>query len=412
MMQKLVFSEIRPLPMNKPLPISSGANLPESASDLIDRVKRVIPLIAENAVKAEQDRKPVDRVIRALEETGVFKSLVPKRYGGYELDTQSMIDIGIAVSEACTSTGWVATFYMEHNWMLAQFPEKTQDEIFGAQPYILAPASISPNGKAERVDGGFKITGRWAWGTGVMHADWAFLNGIVQGDKPEPRLFIVPVADIRIEDTWYCSGMQGTGSNDMVVTELFVPEARSESLIAMSLGRGSGVMANNSPRFKHPMVPLLSVAAACPAIGAAKVALASFQERLGGRAMYGTLTKQAERPSAQILLGNASVKIQAAEIILRKAAEQIDSWGYSEEICPPEERARLRLHIASAVHMCKEVVQELMKMSGAGAHMKSHAMQRVLRDINTLSCHTVFDMDTSGENYGRLVLGMDPASPV
>jgi 3-hydroxy-9,10-secoandrosta-1,3,5(10)-triene-9,17-dione monooxygenase len=393
-------------------PITSTPSLPQSASDLIDRVKMVIPRIAENAVKAEQERKPVDAVIKALEETGVFKSLVPKRYGGYELDTQSMIDIGIAVSEACTSTGWVTTFYIEHNWMLAQFPKETQDEIFGTQPYILAPASISPNGKAERVDGGFKITGRWAWGTGVMHADWVFLNGIVQGDRPEPRLFIVPISDITVEDTWYCSGMQGTGSNDMVVTDLFVPEARSESLIAMSLGRGVGVAVNNSARFKHPMVPLLSIAAACPAIGAAKAALASFQERLGGRSMYGTLTKQAERSSAQILLGNSTVKVQAAEVLLRKVADELESWGGSEQVCPPKERIRLRCHVASAVHMCRDVVQELMKMSGAGAHMESHPMQRVLRDINTLSCHTVFDMDTNGENYGRLILGMDPTAPV
>lgn len=393
-------------------PAASRPSSPESERGLIDRVKKLIHLISANAERAEQERKPVDEVIRALEETGVFKALVPKRYGGYEIDTQSMIDIGIAVSEACTSTGWVTTFYMEHNWMLAQFPEKTQDEIFGAQPYILAPASISPNGVAKRVDGGFTLSGRWAWGTGVMHADWAFLNGIVQGDKPEPRLFIVPASDITIDDTWYCSGMAGTGSNDLVAQNLFVPEVRSESLKGMALGRGSGTAASDSARFKHPMVPLLSIAAACPAIGAAKTALASFQDRLGGRSMYGTLTKQAERPSAQILLGNSTVKVQAAEMILRKVAEELESWGHSEQVCPPEERIRLRCHVASAVHMCRDVVQDLMKMSGAGAHMKSHPMQRVLRDINTLSCHTVFDMDTNGENYGRLILGMTPATPV
>ena len=297
--------------------------------------------------------------------------------------------------------------------MLAQFPPQTQQAIFGSQPYILAPASISPTGVAEKVDGGYRINGRWGWGTGVMHADWVFLNGIVSGGAaPEPRLFIVPISDITVDDVWNCSGMQGTGSNDMIAKDLFIPEERSEPLLNMSVGRGSGTALNDSPRFKHVMLPLLSLAAATPALGAARRALSLFQERLGGRAIYGTLTKQAERPSAQILLGNSTVKVQSAETLLRAVGDQLDSWGHTTEICPPEERIRMRVQVAQAVHMCRDVVQDLMKASGAGAHIHPHPMQRILRDINTLSCHTVFDMDIGGENYGRLLLGMEPASPV
>ena len=392
--------------------LSRFKNLPDSANGLVERVKDLVPMIAENASIAEAQRKPVDEVIQALEATGVFKSFVPKRFGGYEIDTQSFLDIGIAVSQACTSTGWVTAFYMEHNWMLSQFPPETQAEIFGQQPYILAPASITPSGVAQKVEGGYTIDGRWGWGTGVMHADWALLNGVVQGDSPEPRLFIVPREDITVEDTWYSAGMEGTGSNDMVANTLFIPAARSEPLLTMSVGRGSGALFNQSPRFKHPMPALLSLAAATPAIGAAHRALALFQERLGGRAIYGTLTKQAERQSAQVLLGNATVQVQSAEILIRAVADQLDAWGHQEDICPPQERSRLRLQVAHAVQSCREVVQNLMKASGAGAHIKPHPMQRILRDINMLSCHTVFDMDIGGENYGRIILGMDPASPV
>ena len=387
-------------------------DIPESGDNLVERVTALTHLIAENAALAEKQRKPVDEVIQALEQTGVFKAFVSERYGGYEIDTQSFLDIGIAVSEACTSTGWVTAFYMEHNWMLSQFPRETQDEIFGNQPYILAPASISPNGVAQKVDGGYTISGRWGWGTGVMHADWVLLNGIVQGDTPQPRLFIVPIDDIEVDDTWYCDGMEGTGSNDLLADNLFIPEARSEPLLAMMTGRGSGTELDPSPRFRHPMQALLILAASTPAIGAAKTALKLFQERLGGRALYGTLTKQAERQSAQILLGRSTVQVQNAEIIIRNVADELESWGHEEEICPPEVRCRHRLQIAQAVHMCRDVVQELMKQSGAGAHMRSHPMQRVLRDINTLSCHTVFDTDVGGENFGRLILGMEPASPV
>jgi alkylation response protein AidB-like acyl-CoA dehydrogenase len=376
---------------------------------MVAKVRDLLPMIAENALVAEKQRKPVDAVIDKLKQTGVFRSYVPKRFGGFEIDTDTFIDIGMAISEACTSTGWVTTFYMEHNWMLAQFPRPTQDEIFGTQPYVLAPASISPSGKAQRVDGGYRVSGRWGWGTGVMHADWVFLNGMVEGESLEPRLFIVPRDQIEVDDTWYCAGMEGTGSNDIIADNVLVPEARSESLISMSLGRGSGA---SSACYRHPMLPLLSIAAATPALGAARKALTLFTHRLGGRVLFGTLTKQAERPGAQILLGNCAVQVRAAEVLLRDVGRELSRWGDAEEICPVEVRARMRLQVAQVVQSCRDVVQNLMKASGAGAHMRSHDMQRILRDINTLSCHTVFDAEVGAENYGRVLLGMDPASPV
>lgn len=401
------------MPAPERSPVSQATARFPGPDGLTDRIRALTPLIAEHAAQAEADRRPVDEVIEALERSGVFKSFVPRRFGGYEIDNASFIDIGIAIGEACTSTGWVTTFCMEHNWMLAQFPPETQQAIFAELPYIIAPASITPSGAAEKVDGGFVVNGRWGWGTGVMHANWVLLNGMVAGDgPPEPRLFLAPIEDIRVEDTWFAAGMEGTGSNDMVAEDLFIPEARSESLLRMMMGRGSGTALNDSPRFRHPMLPLLCVAAASPAIGAAQAALALFRDRLGGRRLYATRTPQAERQTAQVLLGNATVRVQAAETLVRAVGSALDGWGQGDEFCPPEERARLRLQVAHAVQICRDVVQDLMQASGAGAHMRSHPMQRIVRDLNTLSCHTVFDLDVGGENYGRLLLGMDPASPV
>ena len=158
----------------RPTAPAAAAEFP-GLDGLTDRVRALAPLIAEHAAQAEADRKPADAVIEALERTGVFKSFVPRRFGGYEIDNASFVDIGIAVGEACTSTGWVTTFY------------------------------------------------------------------------------------------------------------LFVPKARSESLLRMAMGRGSGTALNESPRYRHPMVPLLCLATASPAIGAARQALDLFRERLGGR---------------------------------------------------------------------------------------------------------------------------------
>jgi len=384
----------------------------QSAEGLLERVRALVPWISEHAEQAERERKPVDAVIAALEETGVFKACVPRRFGGYELGPDALIDVGIAVSEACTSTGWVTTFYMEHNWILAQFPKETQLEVFGRQPYILAPASISPTGAAKRSDGGYVLSGRWAWGTGVMHADWVLLNGIVEGEALDIRLFLVPRDQIEVDDTWDCAGMSGTGSNDMIAEEVFVPAARSEPLLDMALGRGSGAVWHGSSCYRHPMLPLLAIAAAAPAIGAARRAVELFKERLGSRTLYGTLSKQAERGSAQVRLGHATTRVASAEALLRSIGRELASWGEGDEICPPEERARMRLQIAHVVEMCRDIVRNVMEASGAGAHLLSHPMQRIHRDVHTISCHTVFDLDVGAENYGRILLGLDPISLV
>lgn len=384
----------------------------DTGSSMVERVRALAPMIAERAEQAEIERKPVDEVIAALERTGVFKSYVPKRFGGYEIDIDQFIDVGLAVSESCTSTGWVTTFYMEHNWMLAQFPQATQEEVFGSQPYILAPASISPTGTAKKMDGGYRLSGRWGWGTGVMHADWALLNGIVEGEALDIRLFLVPRNEIEVLDTWDCAGMAGTGSNDIVAKDVFVRADRSEPLRDMALGRGSGSAWHGSSCFRHPMLPLLAIAAAVPSVGAALRAVALFQERLGSRTVYGTFSKQAERASAQMRLAHATARVQEAETLLRDVGRRVRAWGEREEPCPVAERALYRLQIAHVVESCRDIVRRVMEASGAGAHLKPHPMQRIHRDIHTLACHTVFDLDLSAENYGRLLLGLDPVSPV
>lgn len=383
-----------------------------SGREVVERVRRLAPFIAEHAEQAERERKPVDAVMAELCAADVFRAFVPRRFGGFEIDLETFIDVGLAVSSACTSTGWVTTFCMEHNWMLAQFPAEAQQQIFGRQPFILAPASISPSGSAQPVDGGYRITGRWAWGTGIVHADWVILVTPVADDPSGPRMFIVPRDAVEVVDTWNCSGMQGTGSNDIVVQDLFVPDIRSESMAGMALGRGSGSAWHGTPCYRYPMMPLLSIAAAIPAVGAAQRAVALFTERLGGRQIYGTATKQALRPAAQMRLGLVSVRVAMAETILRDVARQVQRWGEQDDVCPPEERARLRLVVAQLVRWCRDAITDVIEASGASAQMRTHPLQRIHRDVNTLSCHTVFDLEIGAENYGCSLLGLDPVRSV
>jgi 3-hydroxy-9,10-secoandrosta-1,3,5(10)-triene-9,17-dione monooxygenase len=378
---------------------------------LLERVQAVVPLVAKNAEETERLRRPVDEVIGALAETGIFRSFVPKRFGGYEIDADEFISLGLAVAEACTSTGWVTTFYMEHNWMFSQFPPETQEEVFGQQPFILAPASITPSGQVTPRDGGYRLSGRWAWGTGVIHADWVLLNGVIPGDTPDVRLFLVPRDEIQIDDEWDAVGMAGTGSHDMIAEDVFVPENRSENLLDIAAGRGSGARWHDSACYRIPMLPLLTIAAAIPALGAAHRAVDVFKTQLEERILYATMGKQAERASAQMRLAHSVVRVDAAETLLRSVAQRLTEWGNRDDLCPPEERAHLRLLSGHVVEICRDVVREITQSSGASAQRRRHPIQRLHRDIHTIACHTAFDLDLGAENYGRILLGRDPIAP-
>ena len=137
---------------------------PTTGPELAARARALIPMLAENAVQAEKQRKPVDAVITALEEAEIYKLMVPKCYGGLELDMDTFFEVGVALGEGDASTAWVSNFYIEHNWILSQFPEAFQKELFANRSYILAPAMVALGGNAVAEDGGYRINGRWQVG--------------------------------------------------------------------------------------------------------------------------------------------------------------------------------------------------------------------------------------------------------
>ncbi len=378
------------------------------AEGLALRVRALLPEIAASATAAEQARKVDDRVMEALARTGVFRAYVPRRFGGYEIDIDTFIDVGVDVGSACTSTGWITTFYAEHNWLLGHFAPEAQREIFGAQPFVLAPGAISPNGRATPVAGGHELTGRWSWGTGIVHADWVMLSGIVVSadGPPEGRLFVTPRGNVEVIDTWYASGLCATGSNDIVADRVFVPSHLSQSLAPIGSGESEGAKWLDSATYRYAMVPFLALTAAAPLVGAARGATALFESRLGERRMFGSTTRQADKPAAQIRLAHLVTRARATEDRLRTVGHAIVRWAEKGDPCPPVERARLRLEIAHIVADARGIVADVAEASGASAQLSANPLQRFLRDVHTGASHTIFDLDSAAELFGRLRLGL------
>ena len=383
--------------------------------ELIDALASLTPLLQEHAAEAETQRKPVDAVMEAIEATGAYRWFVPKAYGGYEYSLSGFIEAGVALGRGCTSHAWVTTFCMEHNWLLSLYDKPAQDDIFGRHPYIIAPGSLAPNGKATPVDGGYRISGRWQWGTGVMHADWAMLGVLtpVPGqDAPILGMYVVPIEEVQVIDTWFVEGMVGTGSNDLAVEDVFVPGHRMVDLALVRDGTSPGAQIHAAAIYRMPMLPVLGLTATAPLVGAADRAVELFAERMQGRTVYGTKNKQSERALAQSRLAHCKVELDSVTHQLFNVTRQVEAWGQRGEPCPELERARLRVEIGHIVRRSRNLVRDVVEACGASAHFLDNPLQRLLRDLNTASCHTVFDLDLSSEIYGRLLVGLPPNAPV
>ena len=381
--------------------------------ELVKRARELAPLLRAHAQAAEQTRQPADEVIEALRQARLFDIMVPRVYGGLELDLDHFLEVGLALGEGDASMAWVATFYIEHNWMLCQFPESFQKVLYAERSHILAPASLSPGGQAIAEPGGHRISGRWQWSTGIVHADWVLVGVVIQRESEDLRdvwLFALPRADVELIDTWHTDGMAGTGSHDVKIDGVFVPEDRSVDVTAMASGTADGARIHSGPLYQTPMVPILALAASMPALGQARACVRSFQERMTKRHLYGAAgQKQSDRPAAQIRLARAAIQVRQAELLMRDVVHDVMKV---RNRATPQDRARWTGQLAYVVDQCKRVLQSLAEASGASAHFLDNPLQRALRDVNVIATHVVFDLDQRLEIHGRGLLGLDPGGLV
>ncbi len=379
---------------------------------LIERTTALKPLVAERANSAERDRRPDDDVWNALRRSGYFYIYVPRRHGGLEFDPDTYISATLPIAEACPSTGWTACFAAEHNWFVAQLPEETQAEVWGKSPFIIAPSAAFPPGKAVPVEGGYRLSGHWKWGTVVMHADWIMVQALEQqeGGPPIGRMMLLPADKARVLDTWQMAGMAATGSNDIVIDDAFVPEGYQFAVAHVRSGRGKGREIYGPGLYGSPMLPNLCVTAAIPALGAARQAVTLLGERLKVHVKKGSGGASIEKPAAQMRLARADLLARAAERTIRAAARENLSIGDIDEPGQTTERIRLRAEIAIAVQQCVEAVRTCCEAAGSSVHALDNPLQRLLRDVQVMQSHVVYDLDLATELHGRALVGLPPNS--
>jgi alkylation response protein AidB-like acyl-CoA dehydrogenase len=376
----------------------------------VSRAVALQPLVREHSARTDAERRVPDEVVDALREAGLFKLATPKRYGGYETDMRTLLEVPAAIAEADGSTSWIVSLVNICNWMTGLFPRQAQDDVFGADPDALVSGVLMPTATARRVDGGWRVTGRWGYNSGSWHAGWAVL-GVPLPDTDgvvTESLVLIPRADLDLEDTWFVTGMRGSGSNTLVAEDVFVPEHRSLSVPAAIFG-DYPTEHKDEALYRSALVPMLSIVLAGPQLGMGKAALDYVTARADRRGIsYTTYTKQSDSTAFQLQIADAAMKLDTARLHAERACRDIDEHAARGDYPPVLIRARVRADTGVVVASVLDAINTLVSAHGAGSFAEVSPLQRLWRDANTAGRHAVIAPVVAAEVYGKTLLGVTP----
>src|SRR5258708_20984155 len=319
---------------------------PPDFAELSQRAEALVPSLRERAAKAEELRRLPDETIEDLHRSGLFRILQPKRVGGSELPFRAIVELGATISRGDGSTGWVLANLAAHHWLLGMWPQQAQDEIWAESPdNLIGSALIFPRGRARPVPGGYRLSGRWPFSSGADAATWSLIRAIrhdQESGTAEPRIFVLPANDFTIIDTWHVIGLGGTGSKDVAVEDVFVPEYRSVAVKQITGGPNPGSAVNPSVLYQLPAISLFAFCIAGVSLGIAQGAIEYFMQTMRTRTSYYTGRNLADFVTLQIHLADATAITDAARAVMLSDCEEATRIVGEGGVPSLEQRARHR----------------------------------------------------------------------
>jgi 3-hydroxy-9,10-secoandrosta-1,3,5(10)-triene-9,17-dione monooxygenase len=377
--------------------------------ELLHRAAALVPMLRERAAQTEELRHIPQETVDEFHASGILKASQPARFGGYEIDYPIVLDIAAELGRGCGSSSWCYSIWASHNWLAGMFPEKAQEEYWADSPNVLSSTSFNPTrAKVVATPGGYKLSGHWDFSSGCDAAQWAMLGGMTDDGL---RWFLIPRKDYTIEDTWFVSGMRGTGSKDIVMEETFVPEHRAGNVAAMREGQSPGRDLHGSCNYQIPHTSMLSYTLAAPILGIAQGALDEFEGYMADRVNYTSGEKMGENPAVHIRISEAEAEIHSARLIMKNDGDEIFGLIRRGEMPSTAQRARFRRNQAYVARLSTRAVDRLFEGSGGHVLFSNSPMQRFHRDAHAASHHFGIHWETLAEEYGRVRLGLELKNP-
>ena len=381
---------------------------------VLDGVRDLLPTIRERADDAERARVVPEATVKELEEAGFFRMLQPRQYDGLESDPVDFFTAVRDIAGACGSTGWIASVLGVHPWQVALFDEKAQRAVWGEDTSTRLSSSYAPTGKAVVADGGFTLSGKWSFSSGCDHATWVLLGGLVfdqEGQVVDFRTFLLPREKYQIVDVWNVVGLRGTGSNDIVVDEVFVPEAFTLSMSDTGRCYGPGQSVNDSDLYKLPFHSLFTTTISTPIIGMAYGAYAEHVEMQQKRVRAAYAGEKANLdPFAAVRIARASSEIDAAWALTMNNIRDEQAHVSRGEKIPLGLRLKVRRDQVLGTQRAIDAIDDLFEASGGRALAEGTYLQRAWRDAHAGRVHAANDPERALQMYGAHEFGhkIDP----
>ncbi len=384
-------------------------------ADTMQRACSLVPALRDRAARAEAARVMLPETVSDLQRIGALRILQPKRWGGMEYDFVSYIDVPMELARGCASTSWNVVNLSIHNWMLALYDERAQAEVWGKDPDALIAAGIAyPQGRARKADGGFVISGKWNFSSGVNIAEWCMLAVIVRdGERViDHRMCLLDKSQYEVVDDWHTLGMRSTGSMTVIAKDVFVPEYRA--LCAYDIRGGDtfpGAKGNPHPVYRVSLNALGGHGIAATAVGNAMAALEHTLALVKERSTNYTGLKMRDQQIVQHRVSTAAVKIESAKLMLRTDALAAQEEANNHVVPDLQQKLRYKRNAAYAATLCMEAVDALHAVTGATGIYQSYPLERIFRDAHALGAHISLNFDAQAPAWGLVALGGDVVNP-
>lgn len=391
--------------------ITPAAMQDSQRTPMTERMRGILDLVAANTAQTEELRRVPDANVAALRGIGYLRGMVPQAYGGGEECPVDLYRAARLLASVCPSTAWAMQLLMGHAHVVAQFSKQAQDEVWGAGPDAWAASSVAPQGRFTPAEGGFRLSGRYQFSSGSDHAHWIILGGLRPGaetGEPEYCLALLPKGDFQIVDTWFTSGLRGTGSKDIVVEDAFVPEHRIEPIGALFTGQARGAGLHPGELYRIPFSAIFGASFSVVALGAADGMVEAYRERLKGRVSALTGLKTIDSSTSFMRLAESWQDLRAATALIEADWHSFLALARGEIAPTPDLLTGWRTTQAYVVKLAVQATDRLFNASGGSAGYSSNPAQRFWRDVHMAAGHYYVDYDIASRILGRHLMGLPP----
>ena len=391
----------------RPTPASGDdRDLPDEERAALERARRLIPLLAERAPAANAARQLPPETIAEYHAAGILRILQPKRFGGMQGRFSLFSRIVEELTYGCASSAWVYAVLAEHQWIIAQYPEAAQIDVWGSDPLAVAASSLAPRAAGKRLAGGWRLSGGYPFSSGCDYAQWAIIGAFL-GELGDPRhiaYLLVPLAEVEILDDWKVLGLAGTGSKSLILHDVFVPHHRCVMVSDLFAGTPPGALVHpDYPVLRAPRGFLLSYSLPPVAIALGRRALAIACSALAGRVSRG-VTRLADSEVVQMTLGEAAAAIDAATLLLHTGRDASTAAVSSGRKITEAEALRARRDMVYAQHQVAWALDRLCELDGARWVYDRDELGAIRRDVMTIVTHHAASRQAAMAPYGRMLL--------